>query len=610
MSRYEHSDLLDKLSAPTDNSQSHQLSTITHRHSNGFVSITSIFALLVALLLLICIGILTSQMWQNAVSSSVNAEKILVSKEYIVSNVQQQNALQLLQKNAVTSTASAIDGSNGDAVEPQVITEQISEKQSEKSTEIIKTGGKEPQIQKFTGDPAIYNESISGRVLTGSGNILSGINVTANRLPQQGGVDEPPANGAGYSVNTQDIRSNQNGEFVFKYLKPGLYRISARRQDSDIRSSMIVKSGMNAVDLVLPIKLPAEIAGQVTDEYGMPLEGVSVKLVPGKVQVQSDRHGEFLLADSLSGDLDYEIQFDHPDYEPAFLRLSGASLIGTGREVPVSARMRAITGVTTITGRITDVNGNLLAGQRVRLLSPETNFRELVLTDQYGEFRFEQVIAGSDYRLGVSPDKSYLPWIKRDIEITPASRYFELVLEPLSETGTIEGRIVDTSGNPVPNFSLTINANSAGEYRISVHSDDNGKFIAQNVPAGAVTLRTAAEPDLLLTNLALDPGATKHVIVPVDWGKQELTGRLVDPYGEPVAGAKITLSWSQRQGRTLSQTRRQSRTDKSGRFRFSNLGAGAHFLTVTGSQIEPVSKQVNVGVDSAKQHIVIQRLAI
>ena len=591
---------------PRAESTTKPFTTDAYRHTSGFITVTGLLASLVALLLLVGVVMLASQMWQDTFRSSENAGNSRVSTLEVTKNIQPQNTLQRLDENIKKTAVVTTDASNV-KVEAAVIDKQIPESQLDTTTDPIISAVKKPSAPVFKGDPAIYNQTISGRVLTTAGDIMPEIVVTASRLPHRLASAESPNDGIEVVRRILEVKSDPYGEFGFEHLEPGLYRISARLQDGDGRTSLDVHSGMKTVDLVLPVLQPVEITGRVTDEHGIPLEGVRVRLSPGKTPVHSDALGKFVLYEKVTEGLNYQVKFDVSDYESTYLNISGARLMAA--EPPlISAAMNLITGTTTITGRITDIKGNLLSGQRVGLASPETNFRESVYTDQYGEFRFEQIIAGSDYRLSVSPDEEYRPWIQKDIEITPASRYFELVLERNRSFARLHGRVVGPDGDPIPHFNFTVKAKMAGLNTVDAVSDASGRYSVSDIPAGPVHIRRKGAPDLTLVNLYLDGDETRELDIPVDWGVNSFFGRVIDASGAPVKGARIKLSWSSSAGRVISQTHREGVSDADGRFQFSNLGPGQRSLLISSELIEPLRKNITIGHDRSIQVVVIRSI--
>jgi hypothetical protein len=96
----------------------------------------------------------------------------------------------------------------------------------------------------------------------------------------------------------------------------------------------------------------------------------------------------------------------------------------------------------------------------------------------------------------------------------------------------------------------------------------------------------------------LDGGDTETTLV-LDWGDRTLAGRVLDDRGDPVGGAKLSLSWSNTNGDMQSTSRRTAQTDSTGIFRFTQLGPGEHLLDVRASGYHALQEYYDVGRDSA-----------
>ena len=69
----------------------------------------------------------------------------------------------------------------------------------------------------------------------------------------------------------------------------------------------------------------------------------------------------------------------------------------------------------------------------------------------------------------------------------------------------------------------------------------------------------------------------------MDWGHEELTGRVVSSSEEPLAGAEVTLFWFDEEQGITSRSRRRTVADGDGYFVFTELGPGPHMVSVTAS---------------------------
>jgi acyl dehydratase len=162
----------------------------------------------------------------------------------------------------------------------------------------------------------------------------------------------------------------------------------------------------------------------------------------------------------------------------------------------------------------------------------------------------------------------------------------EIVLERLG-VGAVYGQMVDQRGRPVPNFTLTVgSANAPGE-AVTVTSDSQGFFFAEEVPEGRLRIQSMSFPRFVTSGVTLAAGSEVEVQSVLDIGDAQLTGRVVDDSGSAVNGARVVASWVQRDGFVTHESLRKTLTDQTGDFSFAGLGRGARDLSVQASGFEP-----------------------
>ena len=448
------------------------------------------------------------------------------------------------------------------------------------------------------------NLSISGRVITDSGKRLKGVNVSAQRLPEDLNSGNMRTNN---SPRVFEVLSRQDGWFTFKGLQNGRYRLSVAGSSRYAANNIEVKSGSEFVDIVVEEVINKRIAGSVVDSVGMPIEGVNITVNPLNKRANSNSAGSYSTTIAVSRDKQYQITFELDGYRKTYSTLLGLDLIAADGVFSLDAVLGYIDGTTTISGNLYDTSGNGVPGQRVQLISPDKNTRYSTRSNDYGEFIFHEVVASDDYRLGVTPDQQFETLIKRDLNIGVSPQHFELVLENIGEFAGIKGQVVDPQGKPVPDFNLTLIPKAASNNTTRVRSNEQGEFIANDIPAGPLVVRAKGQPNIMLVNASLLPGETKQLKVFVDWGDQSLSGTLVDSIGQPVAGASLTLSWVRRNGRLLNQTTRTARSDSLGGFNFSNLGGGLHSLSVASTEYASMTQQIDVGEHTQPLRLVVSK---
>lgn len=205
------------------------------------------------------------------------------------------------------------------------------------------------------------------------------------------------------------------------------------------------------------------------------------------------------------------------------------------------------------------------------------NGRSTVQSDSNGAFELHGVPAGRVTLIvsaaGRRPEEQ---------EITAPADDVKLILP---RPGRIEGRVVDrATRQPLTDFQVEIGSTRVGnmvtsssDFRREFHADD-GSFALENVAVGGVELIASAAGYIPLRRSGIDVEEGKTVAsveLALDRGTR-LTGRVIDPDGNPLAGASVQLDPS-RIARPFgggSPGMWQAQTDSNGEFALDGLAPG------------------------------------
>jgi len=146
-------------------------------------------------------------------------------------------------------------------------------------------------------------------------------------------------------------------------------------------------------------------------------------------------------------------------------------------------------------------------------------------------------------------------------------------------------------------------SSAATRSAVPISGDERGDFLLAEAPAGSLTFDTRSSPRLEVHGVVLPAGGERDVLLVLDWGEQELTGEVVDDRGDPVAGAEVSLFWSHANGDVRSTSRRATRTNPNGSFRFSQLSSGEHRLEVRAAGYHAIRERHDVGRHAAEVEI-------
>ena len=163
-------------------------------------------------------------------------------------------------------------------------------------------------------------------------------------------------------------------------------------------------------------------------------------------------------------------------------------------------------------------------------------------------------------------------------------------------TGSLEGRVITVSGEPVPRAGLVLRpaipSPGQGPLQFTFTADDEGKFQWEGIAPGAYSFAAekpgfvrqyyeARAPGSVGATLTVQPGQAVTGIVMRLSPQAVVTGTVTDPAGDPVAGMQVSLlrpGYAARGVRQMAQAGTAD-TDDRGNFRISNLPPGRYYLS-------------------------------
>ncbi len=317
------------------------------------------------------------------------------------------------------------------------------------------------------------------------------------------------------------------------------------------------RMGTVAVDAEGHVKL----AGTVIDiETRKPIEGARFAHVGDALPEKTDANGEFVLTHLKS--LVTRLSVMAPGYRVKEWQLlyppSG----------PVRITMHA--GGRTLAGRVTDESGTPLANARIRISQRSAPIPDI--TDADGKF----VIAGLD-----EDSSRVYPVVERDGFVPLAQFSQELSPTGITEAvyrmkpaATVKGRVTaKADGRPLKGVRVLSGTDRFGSNSglASVTTDEDGRYRLTSAQPGDTILHAIA-PDFAPVQKILPTEAGKEYQqdFELDPG-QNVTGRVIDPDGKPVAGARlISDTWC-----GFRVFDREASSDKGGRYVLPNMPTSA-----------------------------------
>ncbi|MDH3916071.1 MAG: carboxypeptidase-like regulatory domain-containing protein [Chromatiales bacterium] len=443
-----------------------------------------------------------------------------------------------------------------------------------------------PKVAEATREEPTRGELIiSGRVLDQNGQRLSGIEIVARPLAQRG------LGSADINIET---RTNSEGHYTIEGLLPGDYEVSTLEKAGYPSARKTFRAGVDSADLVLFGSTTVQLHGRVTDARGSALAEVEVS--PGgrnTARVWTDADGAYRTQLTVTNpEASHTVVFRLAGYHEERVNLTARELAGAA-EHRADVTLRSQGETAAVSGTLRSPRGDPVAGETVQLQSAALDTRYTATSGADGAFTMGAVEPGSDYRVTVHPRGAYENYWQQDIAIDHPGTMIEITLQPLA-SGRLTGRMIDVEGYPLPGFTVLLKSTKSQRRYVAVTSDDGGYFNVEDAPAGQLMFFTRSDPRFGITGITLEQGTTVTTEVVVDWGDNELLGRVADQNGAPVAGAAVHLTWQHSHRGTRSNSMRRTVTDSAGSFRFTRLGPGPHRIQVSAPGYQNVTVDHNV----------------
>lgn len=383
------------------------------------------------------------------------------------------------------------------------------------------------------------------------------------------------------------------GRFELTHLPAGTYDLVVRGRGFAPLSvpALAIPEGHGATDLGSVLLAPGvALSGVVADPQGRPLAGAEVwartpsgesaffssrMQDPGPPDAVTGADGSFRLEDRAAGE-SLDLSATLAGYGPG-----EAPRVAVPAEAPVRI---VLSPASRVSGRIVGPDEKPVPGARVVLMEMRETNRggrssrlpgrfEQAVADEEGAFAFEGVAPGTINLSATAPRRQTAELQGLEVRAGQELASVEIVLAPAA---VIEGRVLAPSGRPVPGAEVIVE--QAGENGRSGFSllrataDGDGVYVLDGVPPGPRTLAASAE-GYRRTVRDLDVKAGENALdFDLDTG-YEISGRVVDDSGAPIAGAQVWLRAS-----VPSPDSPRMLTGPDGVFRFHGLSEGSFHL--------------------------------
>ena len=271
-------------------------------------------------------------------------------------------------------------------------------------------------------------------------------------------------------------RSDARGAFRIEGLKPGRFVVTATA------SGFVTGQGRAALSeqggsLELVLEAGGQVEGVVRDVDGQPLERASVFAYRGGERLgvaTSDPQGAFELDGLGAGPLEL---FARSRDRHRSARVATHVVAGQTTEVPL-----VLNPAAAVRGALRSPSGEPLAGWELRAESRDGQVERRARSDAQGVYELQDLYPGR-YRIGARPREGGADLVTVEVEVAAGSLRRDLVAP---SGARVAGQVLDPEGAPVAKAALF--AVLAGETAGFAQSDDAGRFLLKDLPAGSYQL--------------------------------------------------------------------------------------------------------------------------
>jgi RNA polymerase sigma-70 factor (ECF subfamily) len=360
------------------------------------------------------------------------------------------------------------------------------------------------------------------------------------------------------------------GAFRFTDVTPGVYLVTAtaRGWAPAEQPGVVLLPGesLNGIDLRLG-RGSVQLRGQISDAGGGPVAGASVRALALGAGRRPAGARTFIATSDDKGR--YAVDLARGSYRVV---ADGDGYVPSAMEVVLDGDQRhdfRLMPAARISGRVIERGAGPARGALVRLRADALiKAQERTATaDRDGAFAFSGVPPGSFFLSARSAGLVARSALKVTVPIAGAAS--DVVIE-LVPGNILAGKVVDDRRAPIPGARVHLDSD-----RASVSSAADGRYHLEGVSAGKhLVTAEATGHGPAQVSVAID-GDDRDGVDLVLGAESTVTGRVIGRNGAAIAGASVTALVTH--GDALSEvvaSAAVSRSDPSGRFSLSGLGAG------------------------------------
>ncbi|MED4452355.1 carboxypeptidase regulatory-like domain-containing protein, partial [Metabacillus fastidiosus] len=344
-------------------------------------------------------------------------------------------------------------------------------------------------------------------------------------------------NSLGLIINT--AVTDGNGVYVFNNVLPGSYNLSFIANGySNGRAGAIVNSNQTTIVNASLTRLAGSLSGTVLNNNNEPVAGAQITVFQNNIQVASaitDANGNYLIPNLSPGSYVVVTTADN------FITNTVSTTITNGETTVVNFSLQPLPG--TLSGQITDSNGNPIAGATVSIqLGTGAGIAiGSTATNSNGTYTITGLAPGN-YIVNASAFNFQTAVSGASI----SSNITTIVNLALAATpGSITGQITNAeTGTPIIGANIEVRVlDSSGAVISTVLSDQSGKYLVNGLAPGPYTLIiSSANFQTTAVSEIVTAGQTTAANISLNPSPGSISGTVVNSQdGTPIGGASVNI---------------------------------------------------------------------
>ena len=368
-----------------------------------------------------------------------------------------------------------------------------------------------------------------------------------------------------------------DGSFEFE-VPAGEWNCRVQSSDGSMSDgNMVTVTVGETSEIKITVESSNVVRGVVTDTNGNHVAGAEVFVMQGgfpetpsrEQYARTDGEGRFEVPGLPDRAIDLHVV--HSDYADTKISVDPGST-NEAREISVKLSAGA-----SVEGRVTDSEGNGIAGEQVNLAMGWFDARS-VYTNDDGSYRFDAVKPG-EYSVTTGPyEQGARGLTKRGINVGTEG-VVRVDFENPAAGGSVTGTVT-MGGKPVAGAKVTVTDARGPERAVGVVTDESGRFEATGVQFGSVRVSATTSAGMRGNANANIPEGGSAPDVTIDIGTSYVSALIVDAAGEPAAGCWVTIERADSEETGWGRVADNATSDGEGRFRSDGLQPGRYTVRV------------------------------